>query len=349
METKKINPNGNGDKKKAGANNTQSATLKTAGAAIAGAVAATLLANTFHGHPVNEPEHKPEPKPENEAEQQTAVNEAQQITEQQTTEQQTNNSQEDITQPQPTDNGNSGQNEQNGNQNNTNGNNGNQQPSNNSGETPEEIAEKILSEDNIDEEDIDAPNLFTVKEVGTVSNEEGQEVMAALIEDQAGNIFYLADADNDGIFDGVYDQTLAFVQPAESNLTMADIEDMATAGGSYLAINQNDQHQQQTHEDPMNDVIDTNTGSNVNLAQNNQQQSDNEPTGQQAEAEPSVEELLAALLGNDTETEEREAKEEGIIEEEDITDVTDNDYDIDEEEDIADNPEDIADNPIDAL
>lgn len=356
METKKINTNGNSDKKKGGINNTQSTNLKVAGAAIAGAAGATLLANTFHGHPVNEPDHKEEPKPESETEQQATVNEELQATEQQTTEngeQQATAIQEDITQPQPTDNGGNGQN---GNQSNQDNNNNNQQPNNNGGETPEEIAQKILSENNIDEEDIDAPNLFTVTEVGTVSNAEGQEVIAAMIEDQEGNIFYLADADNDGVFDGVYDQTLAFVQPAEGNLTMADIEDMASTGGGYLAINVQEQNQQQSMENPMEDIIDTNTGNNVNLAQNNQQQqgsnneqnngeqqnNENIDTGGQTTDEPSTEELLAALLGFENEGDEREVKEEDIIEEDNIEEVID-------EDDTEDDEEEIVDDTIDAI
>ena len=210
-----------------------------------------------------------------------------------------NGTSEDITQPQPTDSGhenNSGQPQQQ-----PEGNTGN--VDNTGSQTPEEIAQDIIGKEEIDPEDIDTPSVFVVDGFTTVYDELGNEVDAATIHTPDGTQFLLADKDGDGVFEGVYDNGGNFVAMAESNITQSDLQTMFDPTGGYLAANDLNIPEGPS-ADPTNDIIDTETGEHVNpesyWAENNPSNNGEDTTTEIPEDIEDVDDLLAQLLGDET-------------------------------------------------
>jgi hypothetical protein len=308
METKNIKLKG-GENKKAGKNTTQTI-LTTTGAAVIGAIGGAAVMNSSQ-----EAELPIEPYEDELADQPTSnenVDAEKPQPETETTQEGNDTATEgleDITQPQPTDsNAQDGQTQPQ--EQGTNSNTTNEEPStldNNhedNGTTPEQIAQEIIGKEEIDPNDIDTPNVFAVEGMTTVFNEMGYEVAAAVIHTPDGTQYLLADSDGDGVFEGVYDSTGNFVTLAEGNLSQSDLETMIDQTGGYLAINGTDRTNMSS-TDPTGDIVDTETGQHVNVAQymaENNQASQEENTDNNEEVED-VDELLAQLLDDDNDDE----------------------------------------------
>ncbi len=279
MDTKKIQLKGK-EKRKGGFNNTQTI-LTAAGAAVVGAAAGAAIASTNKEDEIVDLEGQTE---EVIAEDEGTETQTEEL--QATTEHVAEPSDGNITEPQPIDSA------------------ATQHPSNssttaNSGTsseelTPEQVAEQIIAENNIDPKDIDAPNVVAVDELITVYDEFGNQVPAALVHTPDGWQFLLADADGDGVFEGVYDTYGNFVAMAEGNLIQSDLETMIDQSGGYMALTENDHPS--GGEDPTVDIVDTETGQHVDIAQLINGESGNSTT---VPSEEEMDDLLAQLLGND--------------------------------------------------
>lgn len=299
MDTKKIQLQGS-SKKKAGLNNTQTI-LTAAGAAIAGAVGGAALNNS-----TQETEIPVEPYAEG-----TSADETEMQNEELTAQQQTDNGQssqeatagntENISQPQPTDSSQQPQTAEG-----TQGTQGTQASQNTTAQnttaqnsqntdSPEQIAENIIGTEEIDNEDIDAPSVIAIDGLTTVFNENGYEVQAAVVHTPDGTQYILADSDGDGVFEGVYDMSGNYVTNAEAQITQSDLETMIDQTGGFLAINDSDKIT--SNGDPTNDIIDTETGEHVDIAQYVSENSQAEES--ETSPDTDLDDLLAQLLDSD--------------------------------------------------
>lgn len=344
MDTKKFNANGQG-KAKAGRDNTR--VILTAAGLAASAAAGAGAAHIFSGKEnEDDPEKqnqgapvddkvKPKDK-EEEAAQQTS-----QQSSQETSSATSAPSHDNDAQPQPTT--------------------GNGQPTTSSaqqpapehqqepshptgGETPQEVAEQIAQAEEIDKDDIDAPAMVEIDGFTTAYDENGNEMAAVMTHTPDGTPFLLVDVDGDGTFEGVFDTNGNFVAQAEANLTHSDLEAMMDQSGGFLALNEHDV----THasDDPTNDIIDTETGTHPDMAMNEPAASAT-PTGNQEEqpdvvqqeetSADEIDNLLAELLGSDTDSDSKGLNEEVLVDEyEDTTEVNDVVEDDDDSDDDSD-------------
>lgn len=336
MDTKKFNANGQG-KAKAGRDNTKM--ILTAAGLAASAAAGAGAAHIFSGKE-NEPEKQNQGAAVDDKVKPTDENKEGE------TAQQTSHDQE--AQPQPTT----------GNGQPTSSSSSAQQPASEhpqepshptGGETPQEVAEQIAQAEEIDKDDIDAPAMVEIDGFTTAFDENGNELAAVMTHTPDGTPFLLVDVDGDGTFEGVFDTNGNFVAQAEANLTHSDLEAMMDQSGGFLALNEHDV----THasEDPTNDIIDTETGTHPDMAMSEQ------PDVAQQEEEPSADEidnLLAELLGPDTDSDSKGLNEEVLVDEyEDTTEVSgaieeedeveDDDSDADDDSDDDDGSDDLDD------
>ena len=321
MSTKKFKlGNADGNNVKGGRNNTR--TILTAAGVVAFGAAAGgggYAAGVAYGHPTPEPkpdekvDEKTEEKPETQDNQQSNNSNSQQ-TAQQTQPQNGDN----ITEPQPTD---TTQNQQvdntqnqqvNNNQTNTNG---GQEPVIDKPDevNPDDIAQQIINEQNIDPYDIDSPTIISVDELATLYRADGSEMLVAAVHTPDGSQFVLADVDGDGYFTDVFDMAGNYVGEAEGNLMASDLEAMVDPTGGYLAHTS----EEPQGDDPTNDIINTpnptsSTGEDV--AEN----SITVPAS--ADDEVNDEELLAQLLDDEGEDERLIDDEDGEDEDDDVDD-----------------------------
>lgn len=287
METEKFKIKTGETKPKAGKNTTQ--TILTA----AGAVGVGAIGGAFAANAVNQPSTKPEPSsnpdeanlPENQNP--TTSEDSEQVAEDNN---QTGQNPSDLTQPQPTTG-----NQQTSQNNQQHPNSGGQQTSGE--ETPDQIAQNLLNEQQKDEDDIDPPDVVSIEGFTSVYDENGNELQAALVSTPDGTEYILADLDGDGIFEGVLNTDGYLVAQAEANLTYSDLEAMLQSDGGYLAINEFDH----TGVD----------GSGEDII----------PTG-------SVDDFVSQLLdGNQTEEESEGQEQEIVINEDDPAEYDDEDTD----------------------
>lgn len=298
MDTKKIQLQGS-SKKKAGLNNTQTI-LTAAGAAIAGGVGGAALNNG-----TQETEIPVEPYAEemtaDETETQNEELTAQQQTDNgQSSQETTNGNTESISQPQPTDSSQQPQTAEG-----TQGAQASQSTTAQNGQStdsPEQIAENIIGTEEIDPEDIDAPSVIAIDGLTTVFNENGYEVQAAVVHTPDGTQYLLADSDGDGVFEGVYDMAGNYVAYAEAQITQSDLETMMDQTGGFLAINDSDKIT--SNGDPTNDIIDTETGEHVDIAQYVPENSQAEESDTSPDTD--LDDLLAQLLDGDDDSDNEE-------------------------------------------
>lgn len=102
------------------------------------------------------------------------------------------------------------------------------------------IADNIIMGSEIDPEDINAPDMFDVQEVGTVYTVDGGSLMAAAVHSETGGDMYMVDIDNDGCFDVVTDLNGDFLAEVQGHINVSDAELMASASSGYLAPNDYD-------------------------------------------------------------------------------------------------------------
>ena len=357
MDTKKFNANGQG-KAKAGSNNTR-VTLTAAGlaaAAAAGAGAAHIFSG--NGNEV-EPEKPTEEvtdekvKPtEDNKENETAQESAQENSGTTAT---SSAAQDNISQPQPTtgNGANSGTSTQPGSPTQSQNPSHPQEPDHpTGGDTPQEVAEQIAHAEEIDKDDIDAPSVVEIDGFTTAYDQAGNEMQAVMAHTPDGVPLMLVDVDGDGVFEGVFDTNGNFVAQADANLTHSDMEATMDQTGGFLALNEHDKTS--ATEDPTNDIIDTETGTHPEMAMNERPTEEQSPEGYTGEQpgqpdvvqqeEPSADEidnLLAELLGPDTDGESKGVSEEVLVDESDNSDSVDgSDDDSDDADDVSEDDSD---------
>lgn len=299
MDTSKIKLHGKNEKK-AGKNNTQTI-LTAAGAMVVGGVSGAAIDHELNNEtPVKPHSEKPENSLGMSEEHQSAQTEQHPQEEQQSQAEQhvaqnsgsNNGGQTEI---QPTNNGNTVQpTPQHEPQPNPGGAAGGQDVD------PQEVAQNIGIAQ-VDPEDIDTPDVVAVDGFQIIYDENGNEVSAALVHTPDGVQFVLADADGDGVYEGIYGMDGSFVTYAEASLTHSDLETMIDQTGGFLALGKEDVIEQgNPGEDPIGDIINTEDGTHVNIAQYTPTNSGQSSGG---EVEPVTntdeDELLAQLLGGD--------------------------------------------------
>lgn len=108
---------------------------------------------------------------------------------------------------------------------------------------PNEIAEAIIAEEQIDPADIDMADVIDFDEIGTVYTVEGESYTAAAFHDSVGNQLVMVDVDDDGVFDiitDVYGNPItdgAGNYMAAGGTTVDDAELDLSEEGTYLAEN----------------------------------------------------------------------------------------------------------------
>lgn len=108
---------------------------------------------------------------------------------------------------------------------------------------PDEIAEAIIAEEQIDPADIDMADVIDFDEIGTVYTVEGESYTAAAFHDSVGNQLVMVDVDDDGVFDiitDVYGNPItdgAGNYMAAGGTTVDDAELDLSEEGTYLAEN----------------------------------------------------------------------------------------------------------------
>lgn len=364
MDTKKFNANGQG-KAKAGSNNTR-VTLTAAGLAAAAAAGAGA-AHIFSGNGNEVDPEKPTEEVTDEKVKPTEENKENETAQENSgTTAPSSAAQDDISQPQPTtgNSANSGTSTQPGSPTQSQNPSHPQEPDHpTGGDTPQEVAEQIAHAEEIDKDDIDAPSVVEIDGFTTAYDQAGNEMQAVMAHTPDGVPLMLVDVDGDGVFEGVFDTNGNFVAQADANLTHSDMEAMMDQTGGFLALNEHDKTS--ATEDPTNDIIDTETGTHPEMAMNERPTEEQSPEGYTGEQpgqpdvvqqeEPSADEidnLLAELLGPDTDGESKGVSEEVLVDEsdnsdsvdgsdDDADDVSEDDSDDDDNDDVSDSDDDM--------
>lgn len=119
---------------------------------------------------------------------------------------------------------------------------------------PDEIAEAILSEEQIDPNDVEMAEVINFNEIGTVYTVDGESYTAASFHDPNGEELLMVDVDDDDIFDLVT-TTDGTVLGEANGMTVGDAEVMIEDDPTYLAQSDTDNDELMNGEDYMNDVI----------------------------------------------------------------------------------------------
>lgn len=112
---------------------------------------------------------------------------------------------------------------------------------------PDEIAEAVISENEVDPNDLDMANVVNFDSLGEVHTVNGESYTAAAFHDDAGNNLVMIDVDNDNTFDIVADANGNPIADAQGNpipagnLTVDDAEMSLNDGDNYLAHNDSEQ------------------------------------------------------------------------------------------------------------
>lgn len=120
---------------------------------------------------------------------------------------------------------------------------------------PDEIAEAIIAEEQVDPADIDMANVVNFDDIGTVYNVDGDSFAAAAVHDNMGNSYVMVDVDNDQVFDELYDDQGNYVCEMPGNVTMDDAELGLSDSGTYLAQNDTDDTDQFGADTISNDIL----------------------------------------------------------------------------------------------
>jgi len=102
---------------------------------------------------------------------------------------------------------------------------------------PDEIADAIISEDQIDPNDIDMADVVNFDEIGTVYTVDGESYTAATFHDAAGNNLVMVDVDGDDVFDVITDHEGNLIADVPGTMTVDDAEIGVADDGTYLAHN----------------------------------------------------------------------------------------------------------------
>ena len=185
---------------------------------------------------------------------------------------------------------------------------------------PNLVAEALAQE--IDPNDIDAENLLTIEQIGTVNAPDGTEIMAVIGHLPDGTQLLLTDIDGDGIFSDVFDMDGNYAGQMEGYLTAGDLIEMYDNTGGYLAMTETP-----VGDDPVNGITNTEPVHETNQLAQQESATD---------YQPSDEELLAMLteeIGTEEEPTDRlidESPSEDEDPEDEMTMDTDGGIDYDE-------------------
>lgn len=323
METKKFNSEKNA---RAGRDNTKNILTAAGLSAVAGAASGAAIALKFKVKTKEDQEKETlqEPNAVNE----TATNEQQTGQTQQQTEQtqqqtQATTANDNANGPQPTDStGGTGESTQQQPQQ-------QQQTAADDDVDPDLIAQQIAGASEVDDADIDAPNVVTVERMDVAYGPDGTEHMVAIVRTPDGSEFMLADTDGDGVFSEVYDLNGNFVGNTENSLTASDLQEAADPTGGYMAYNGDEP----MGEDPTRDIVATDTTP----------QQDTTDTASNNEELPDLDNLLAQLLSDNEESMDDAGERELVVgpssdddDEDEDDDDNQDDYDDDDNEDDDD-------------
>lgn len=100
---------------------------------------------------------------------------------------------------------------------------------------PDEIAEAIISEENIDPNDIDMADVVNFDEIGAVYTVDGENYTAASFHDGAGNDFVMVDVDGDDVFDVIMDAEGNLLAEVPGNISVGDAQEDIEPDDVYLA------------------------------------------------------------------------------------------------------------------
>lgn len=121
---------------------------------------------------------------------------------------------------------------------------------------PDEIADAIIAEEQIDPNDIEAGEVINFDEVGMVYTVTGESYNAATFHDENGNQLMMVDVDGDELFDIITTGDGEFlVAEMNGELSMSDAEVMVNSDPTYLAASDTDNMSLPQGEDIMNDIL----------------------------------------------------------------------------------------------
>jgi len=211
METKKFKIN-KPESGKSGKKLSMSSILSKAGFTVIGGAAGAFAA----AHAKSRPEEPNKEETVEEVHQEEPLNEqqAQSVQEENAT-----NVEENITEPQPVDN-------------NTTSQNGGQPTHPDEEVDPDLIAQAIAQE--VDENDIDADNIFTPDGYDYAYLPDGTRQIVIVGHTPDGEQFVLADVNGDGIYNDIFDAAGNYVAEIDG-LSVSDIMDMIDNTGGYIA------------------------------------------------------------------------------------------------------------------
>jgi hypothetical protein len=115
---------------------------------------------------------------------------------------------------------------------------------------PDDIADAIIAEDQVDPKDIDMANVINFDKIDTVYYIDGESHTAATFHDNDGNQLTMVDVDDDGVFDIICDEsarTYANI-PDHEKITVDDAQLGIANEGTYLA-HDNSSHTSDVGED----------------------------------------------------------------------------------------------------
>ncbi len=121
---------------------------------------------------------------------------------------------------------------------------------------PDEIADAIIAEEQIDPNDIDAEEIINFQEIGTVYTVTGESYTAAAFSDPTGEELLMVDVDGDEIFDVITDP-MGNVLAQANGMTVSDAETMINDTPTYLAHSDAEDAELPTGESYLDDIITT--------------------------------------------------------------------------------------------
>ena len=119
---------------------------------------------------------------------------------------------------------------------------------------PDELADAIIAEDQIDPNDIDAADIIKFNEIGTVYTVDGESYIAASFNSPDGEELLMVDVDGDEIFDVITTTNGEIIADAGS-LTLGDAQIMVDQEPTYIAQSEHTADQLPTGESYLDDVI----------------------------------------------------------------------------------------------
>lgn len=120
---------------------------------------------------------------------------------------------------------------------------------------PDAIAEAIISEIQVDPNDLDMADVYNFDSIGTVYTVDGESYTAAAFHDASGSSYVMVDVDGDDTFDLIADSQGYLLSDAPGNITVDDVEMGISPETTYLAQNGNEREDGFGGADFMDDII----------------------------------------------------------------------------------------------